>query len=98
MASRPLKQPRVLAFNLAEVQPGIVSSLDGADACREDARFVARTIHVWQEHYGTPLSEADAKDITRNLSCFFDILAEWDRHADQAAPVIDPHQQNGGQV
>ena len=46
MASRPLKQPRVLAFNLAEVQPGIVSSLDGADACREDTCFVTRILDV----------------------------------------------------
>jgi hypothetical protein len=86
MASRPLKQVRVVASNLVEVEPQMLSSLDGADACREDARFVARTIQVWEERYGAGLSESDAKDIARNLSRFFDILAEWDRHTDQATP------------
>ena len=87
MASRPVKQPRALASDLTEVEPGILSSLDGVDAGREDARFVARTIEVWQQHYGTEVSDIDTKDITRNLSQFFDILAEWDRHADQADPL-----------
>ena len=74
------------------------SSLDGADGRRDEARFLARTIQVWEEHYGAPLSDADAKDISRNLTRFFDILAEWDRHTDTAKPENDPYQQHGGQV
>jgi len=98
MDSRPLKQPPVLASSLAEVSPRFSSSLDCADASREETDFLARTVRVWEGQYGKGLSETDAQDITRNLSRFFDILAEWDQHRAQSGPLRDPYQRNGGRV
>lgn len=40
--------------------------------------LVKRTIEAWEPRYGRPLTEADAREILRNLTGFFDLLAKWD--------------------
>lgn len=40
--------------------------------------LVKRTIEAWEPRYGRPLSDADAREIVRNVTGFFDLLAEWD--------------------
>lgn len=37
------------------------------------------TIAVWQPRTSRRLSKEDAREITENLTGFFDILAEWSR-------------------
>jgi len=36
------------------------------------------TIHQWQPYYEGQLTQEETKEIGRNISHFFDILAEWE--------------------
>lgn len=45
----------------------------------KDSDLISRTIEVWQPYSDKPLTEEDAREIIRNISGFFDILASWDK-------------------
>lgn len=48
---------------------------------REQA-LIRETLATWQEHYPSPLSEDDAQQIITNVTDFFNLLEEWERHSD----------------
>ena len=39
--------------------------------------FLDETIRIWQPHYQQKLTREDAKEIAKNLSGFYEVLAEW---------------------
>jgi hypothetical protein len=45
-------------------------------------RLIERTREVFEPKAGHPLSDEDCREIHRNLSGFFSILAEWKAKAD----------------
>lgn len=99
MAVRSLKRTRAISRNRLAVQP--IASLclpdeNGTD--RADPRFTAHTIEVWQGPYGTRLTETEAREIARNMSQFFDILAEWDQAAERSSLLHHPDTTNGGRA
>jgi hypothetical protein len=65
---------------------------------RATSGFTARTTEVWQESYGTRLTESVAREIARNMSQFFDILAEWDQALEGSSLLHHPDKTNGGRA
>jgi hypothetical protein len=45
---------------------------------------IARTRQVWEPRIGRDLTDEDARQIAKNVTCFFAILAEWS-HAESRA-------------
>lgn len=99
MAVRSLKRTRPASRNRLVIQPAaslchpLETSTD-----RADGRFIARTIEVWQEPYGARLTESEAREIARNMSQFFDILAEWDQASERSSLLHHPDTTNGGRA
>ena len=44
---------------------------------KPDNELLSHTIAVWQRRTDRKLSREDARDIVRNMTGFFDLLAEW---------------------
>lgn len=99
MAARPLKHRLAVSRDRLTIKPAASlchsdeTNIDPADSC-----FIARTIEVWRKPYGTGLTESEAREIARNMSQFFNILAEWDRATEGSTPLHPPDQQNGGRT
>ena len=51
-----------------------------------DRSFLKKTVEVWQPHYKRRLTEEDAREITENLTGFFDLLAEWEKKEKKSKP------------
>lgn len=99
MAVRSLKLAHTVSRNRQDVRPD--ASLYHPDETSMDravSGFTAHTIEVWQEAYGTPLTETEAREIARNMNQFFDILAEWDQASERSSLLHHPDQQNGGRT
>ena len=61
---------------------------------------IARTRQVWQPRLGRDLSDEDARQIMRNVTGVFGLLAEWS-HAERLAAANDaaaPAKPNDGEV
>ena len=52
--------------------------LDAAND-NDAGKQIARTRQIWQPRLGRDLSRENARQITLNVTGFFDILAEWSR-------------------
>lgn len=99
MAVRPLKRTRAGSRNGLTIQPAAsLCHPDETSMDRARSGFTARTIAVWQEPYGTPLTETEAREIARNMSQFFDILAEWDQALERSSLLHHPDKTNGGRA
>jgi hypothetical protein len=99
MAVRSLKHRRAVSRDRLAVQPAAsFCHHDNPGTDQADARFFARTIAVWQEPYGTTLTETEAREIARNMSQFFDILAEWDQASERSSLLHHPDKTNGGRA
>jgi len=53
--------------------------------------FLDRTIAVWRHRLGREVSREEARQITENVTGFFNILLEWSR--DQAAAAANDNEQ-----
>jgi hypothetical protein len=45
---------------------------------------ICDTQAFWSARIGRPVSEEDAREAIRNVTAFFDLLAEWDQQANSA--------------
>jgi hypothetical protein len=50
--------------------------------------LIERTRNLWQPRLGCDLSGEDARQITENVTGFFELLAEWSR-AEMPSPAND---------
>jgi hypothetical protein len=73
--------------------------LDAAND-HELERQIARTRQVWQPRMGHHLTDRDARQILRNATGFFSVLAEWSRAERRAAAndAAAPAKPNEGEV
>jgi hypothetical protein len=99
MAVRSLKRTRVVSRNRLAIQPAAsLCHPDETSIDRAASGLIARTIEIWQEPYGTPLTETEAREIARNMTQFFDILAEWDQASERSFLLHHPETTNGGRA
>ena len=74
--------------------------LDAAND-NDAGKQIARTGKVWQPRIGRDLTDEDARQIMRNVTGFFGVLAEWSRAERLAAANDDaaaPAEPNDGEV
>ena len=59
---------------------------------RRSDKFLNETVAFWQPRMRRDLSQEDARQITENLSGFFQVLLEWDakQKRDQLTPYALP--------
>jgi hypothetical protein len=48
-------------------------------------QFIDQTVEIWQPRTSKVISHEDARQITENVTGFFEILVEWDK-AEQHTP------------
>lgn len=58
--------------------------------------LAAETQRFWQARTGEHLSEEDAREAIRNIAAFFDLLARWDRGADDGTTAHDTEVDHDG--
>ena len=74
----------------------------GDDTVNNDGEYLEHTRQFWQSRTSRQLSREDARQISANMTGFFQVLLEWDaaEHADAHSQNQDtasePCKQNGG--
>ena len=59
--------------------------------------FLQKTIDVWQPGYKKKLTQEDARQITENMTGFFDTLLEWEKNeASKDTGTDNVPKENGG--
>jgi hypothetical protein len=75
--------------------------LDAAND-NDAGKQIARSRQVWQPRIGRDPTDEDALQIIQNVTCFFDVLAEWSRAERLAAAANDdaaaPAEPNDGEA
>jgi len=67
-------------------KPTVRSSVKQSNAANDNR--IDRTIETWQPRFNRDLSQDDARQIIKNVTGFFSILAEWSR-AEMPVPAND---------
>jgi hypothetical protein len=58
--------------------------------------LIRQTLSTWQERYPILLSKDDARQIITNVTDFFSLLEEWERHSDTGTSEKPPTETTGG--
>jgi hypothetical protein len=53
-----------------------------------ESRFVDEALVFWRRRATRPLSSNDIREITENISGFFQILMEWDSATDKSSTEV----------
>ncbi len=80
--------PRPEIRGTERYKPTVRSLVKPSNAANDN--LIDRTIETWQPRSGRDLSCEDARQIVKNVTGFFSILAEWSR-----AQMSEPANDNG---